>query len=300
MKEPTNFQITVEDNLTLHRFAGFIERPGSLYIGMNRLLIRDPRAFALNPFSAGRTAFQWTIHHQGTAITTGFFLHRSGDRERVNIIPMDWHGTQFDPYDGYSAMSWLEQNCFISNSYSINIFSTALRFIRQQDQFGYTGAWDRRVEFFSNRLIWYKAWYVQQKSGRLSERDKQVIALDAKRRRESEAARNWAYASHLNRTYINPKTDEPHPHTKAKLVLPKPKLGRPSYGQSRMSRQLPGSDPHDPFEPIPSFKPKRIRSVDPVTKQHWPKLSKNVMSPKEIDDAPVKTLIDPSKIGVKS
>lgn len=201
----TGFDKYVGHNLTEHLYANWIERPAWRYIGADRRDAagrpRNPGAFSVTHYGTPGIAFTWTIQDQTWAIENGFFIHRSGLNERVNIVWIDrFH---HDTDDGHASIAYMERMVFEHALDYPNMWNRLWRFIKQQDQFGYTGAWDKRVQFFSNKLTWYREYrLVKIDPSHLSKRD-QTLRVKALKRIESvKVARRHAFASYVRNNFI--------------------------------------------------------------------------------------------------
>lgn len=205
LKLRTNLKERIPGNLTQHTWSEFTERPTWPYIGASRTdergNPRNARHFSLAVNQSPGRSFVWTVDDQAWAVREGFFLHRSGLAERVNII---WiNRFEHDSDDGYASIAELERRNFHAQSNSPNYYRRALRFIKQQDQFGYSGAWERTVMFYSHRLQWYKDFSVRNTPGaQLSKLGNQRKAQAVKRVDIAKEARKHSFAAHVKRNYI--------------------------------------------------------------------------------------------------
>ena len=124
------------------------QRRRLFYIGMPRHVQSKGvlRPVGTRAFAAPRNAIVWTQTMQAQAIEHGLFLERDKLDNHVRVLPMPPHCTELD------AINAIEYAAFHGDKFSV----TALSFIEQQDRFGYSGAWDRSVERYTNHLTWYK------------------------------------------------------------------------------------------------------------------------------------------------
>jgi hypothetical protein len=193
---PVTRRNSTEDNLRMHIYAPFAPRPAWEYIGASR---RKPGVGTPLPervFSVKTTStwgFQWTKGDQAAAVKAGFFLHRSGYSNRVNVIGVnDFDLTVFNTDDGYQNIRSLERLKFEHpprggsslgedrQGTDVRLYDRALRFIKQQDQFGYSGAWESdEIAFYSSQLHWYRVYLAKQKvrkTGNVSRYARAIIA----------------------------------------------------------------------------------------------------------------------------
>lgn len=190
--------------LTYHQWAEPINRPRWPYIGRYRFRangeMHGPTALSIQAMSAPGMAFVWSMDYQAAAVRAGFFLHRSGDAERVNVIGVNPNDKRFPTADGFACIRTLERLDF---EQPLTIYWRALKFIRQQDQYGYTGAWERAVMFYSPKLAWYKTYHAMSTPAQeLSRRDTAIMRKEVWRRKNIAKAREHAFASHVKRNYI--------------------------------------------------------------------------------------------------
>lgn len=177
---PVTRQYGTEDNLRMHVYAPFTPRPAWEYIGAPRGVGRSlpERNFSLKTTSTW--GFQWTVGDQAAAVQSGFFLHRSGYANRVNIIGTnDFDLTVFNTDDGSQNIRSLERLRFEHEGTTTRVYERALRFIKQQDQFGYSGAWETdEIAFYSSQMQWFRVYVAKQKArktGNVSRYDRAII-----------------------------------------------------------------------------------------------------------------------------
>ncbi len=305
LKMPTNHGQSVEHNLTKHLYAAWIPRQRAKYVGKFRLTeaqnLRHERAFSAGKLSDYRDVIIWTIEDQWLAVSHGFFLHRSGQDNMVNVISVD-HDERLAPfptYDGDAALAWLERGLFYKERHVLNdgrviyqdlsraaICAKALEFIEQQDKFGYSNVWeDPVIQFFSNRLTWYKVWTIERKPRQShSRRDRQVLNTERKRIQSITKAQNWAYAMRMQH-WLDIEGN-PKPHTKVPPIYPKRPRGRPKRG-TQMNAAWPGHTADVQVEK-PAPKPRSKYKLSNI----FAKLPRNSVDM----DAPVTTIVDPDKI----
>jgi hypothetical protein len=202
MKISSGWRHDMRHNLTTHLFAEFTERPAWPYVGASRTdpygRLRPPRDFSLAQYASPGRAFIWTIEDQAWAVGEGFFLHRSGSIERVNVVWIDYFKHGHLNNDGYAGLTELVRRNFYNQSKSPNYYNRAIKFIKQQDEWGYTGAWDKRVQFFSNRLQWYQEFRVRGiPDEQLSQRDRELKQKLIKQHAGSRVSRPHAFATHI-------------------------------------------------------------------------------------------------------
>lgn len=194
------------DNLCNHVYAKLIERPTWAYIGAPR---QDEHGrpytaqhFSLHHHGTPGLAFVWTMDDQFDAVKRGFFLHRSGEADRVNVIMIDHF-----KYNIEDGPAFIQAGAFNNPNAYPNIWFRAIRFIKQQDQFGYAGAWDKRVQFYNNHLTWYRDYRVMKRNEHtLSKRDLKVREAAIKRAAAGDNLRKHAYAAYISRHYIKGET----------------------------------------------------------------------------------------------
>ena len=61
----------------------------------------------------------------------------------------------------------IEQAAFHGDLFAL----TALSFVEQQDRYGYSGAWEKRVERYTWSLQWYKAAKARERAAALAARE---------------------------------------------------------------------------------------------------------------------------------
>ena len=182
--EPVKRQCSTEDNLRAHGYAALIPRPQSDYVGPDRIERTDPKRLGMprheRNFSLKTNStwgFQWTVGDQAIAVQAGFFLHRSGYANRVNIIGVNPFDDAWPTEDGFACLAQIERLAF--EQPNTLVYQRALNFIKQQDQFGYSGAWETdEIAFFSSQMQWYRVWYAKRKAtqtGNVSKHSRAVI-----------------------------------------------------------------------------------------------------------------------------
>ena len=146
------------------------------YQGKPRYIIRGERKIDLTGIAglggrAGRAfnlpdthdAIQWRIEDQTWCVDNGFFFERClMCDERVSIVPMPWRSRE----TADQILTTIEQRVFRRDRRA----ERAWAFIRQQDAFGYTGAWDTRVMYLPTRgtsIGWYVDVYAEERQARL-------------------------------------------------------------------------------------------------------------------------------------
>lgn len=192
------------DTLVNHVYHELIPRPTWRYIGANRLDAnsnpRSSRSFAIRPMSTPGEAFVWDVDCQGRAVEHGFFLHRTSHANAVNVIAIGPPGEPFDTEDGLGAIAWLERMNF---EQPFGIYWRALRFINQQDQWGYSGAWDERIQFWTNTLKWYRTWRISHKTYyQMSQLERNHLRSAKALSTRAVNARKHSFASHIRRNFI--------------------------------------------------------------------------------------------------
>lgn len=128
-------------------------RPGWDYVGKDRVRYGvevDPRAFSIRTQTT--SGIIWTVDMQAWAVTHGFFVGREPIRERPVIIGINRYDSTFSYVEPERAMQEIERRTF--RRYPR--YGILLDFIKQQDQYGYTGAWDKNVQIYTPDLLWYK------------------------------------------------------------------------------------------------------------------------------------------------
>ena len=129
-------------------------RPRLPYVGHPRTQLDHGLPIARSPraFSAPTGAIRWLIRDQTRAIDDGWFLERP-DRlytsmNRAEPIPV---GLRF-PHNK-SLFEYLLQGEFEGEP----LRWKAMAFVRQQDRFGWTGAWEHpKIERYTPQLRWYR------------------------------------------------------------------------------------------------------------------------------------------------
>lgn len=161
-----------------HIYRDLIPRNKPAYIGVEitNADLRDPhlqqRLFA--PKVAKAKAIVWTQDRQASCMDRGFFLHRTWPYNFVNILSpamcmrVRLHG---DPFN-ISGDASLEYLCRMEFETQDKFYDLVLRFITQQDRFGWSSTWHCAL---SNRYMrWYKA--LKAEEGK-SVRDRQIQAV---------------------------------------------------------------------------------------------------------------------------
>lgn len=180
------------------------------YIGPVRTKIyldENDRPYTANApqraFAASRrdpSLIRWGKAWQAKAIQLGFFFERdalSGDNH-VTIIPLEngeerWRSDQH-------VVDWLEGERQLDRYKNFAII--ALNFIRQQDQYGYSGVWEKTVEFYDGKLLWYKR-YMAEHEQRFERNNVSSLQQSKRMRDKHEAeALQAALASESNAAVI--------------------------------------------------------------------------------------------------
>lgn len=128
-------------------------RPCWDYIGKDRVVMGSPvdaRTFSIRTNSS--RGIIWTLDMQCWAVEQGFFVQRELVRERPVIIGISKYDPTFSYWEPYKAYQEIERRAFRRDSR----YPILLDFIEQQDRYGYTGAWDIRVQNYTPDLLWYK------------------------------------------------------------------------------------------------------------------------------------------------
>lgn len=111
-------------------------------------------------FSPTGQANRWTVELQDECVKRGFFFERTLPHNDVRIIPIRdednvrYHVNYTDwlHYDEAGIMDALLDGAAHNVSFDI----VAVAFITQQDEYGYSGVWDKSVETYNPSLRWYK------------------------------------------------------------------------------------------------------------------------------------------------
>ena len=118
-------------------------------------------------------AIRWTVADQAWAVDQGFFVARSDTLNRVTFEPINPYDHDKRFIDQNLMLGFIERHvCFGDKNY-VRLWT----FLKQQDQWGYNGAWDTAVERFSKHMIWYK----------------NHLALSGKRRSPLDVGRRLAF-----------------------------------------------------------------------------------------------------------
>lgn len=198
------------DIMIFHRFSVRQDRPHWHYIGPP--VFRDPtdprtqRSHNLTS-ARDRSHFKWRIDLQAKAVSHGFFLHRTAAANSVAVVGVDPNGPIFCHYSDYTneaayagerMMRELERRDFKEGGASF--YATVLRFIKQQDQFGYSGAWDDKVMFYTWPMKWYQNYRVTHKlEHNLTERELHVKANVIKASERGHDLAQHGFAGYVRR-----------------------------------------------------------------------------------------------------
>jgi hypothetical protein len=146
-------------------------RKALIYIGD---MMRDRRTGELIPrlrhiedYLKRSEAIKWERDDQAWAVGEGFFVERSRWMNRPVLTETShlprlkhhprWHRIAY--MDGDIAMTTVEHHACLEPE---SQWEKLLKFIEQQDKFGYRGAWDLQVEMFTKQLHWYKHWLLDR------------------------------------------------------------------------------------------------------------------------------------------
>lgn len=121
----------------------------------------------IRPCPISKGAIRWTVDDQAWAVSQGFFVARSDSHNRATFVTLGL--TQRDQAE---LLGCFERHvCFNDENY-VRLWA----FIKQQDQWCYSGAWMSQVERYSKHMFWYK--------NHLATKGKRRSVLDAQRRTE--------------------------------------------------------------------------------------------------------------------
>ena len=116
----------------------------------------------------GAEVGHWSVKLQIAAVNAGFFLERCPGYlgfNRVNVVPLRIKDTPFehcaDPREAFDVLYATFRDTYKLNDPdalgALNpIVKQALDFIKQQDEYGWSGTWDVAVQYFSMTMRWYK------------------------------------------------------------------------------------------------------------------------------------------------
>lgn len=193
------------ENMIHHTFAYFMDRPTYPYYGAPRFrldgTLRHERHFSIKQKSVW--GVKWAMDDQAWAVGEGFFFHRSNSANKVNIIGVDPFGSVFPRGGSHACLAELERRMFEVTKYDQTLYRRAWKFIEQQDNFGYSGAWDPEVQFFSSTLMWYKHWTAKRRlAGNRTPRDAEIAARIDGLRENAAKARPSRYAAKARRIIL--------------------------------------------------------------------------------------------------
>jgi hypothetical protein len=97
-------------------------------------------------------AIRWTVADQAWAVGQGFFVARSDMLNRVTFDSINPYDHDERVIDQNLMLGWIERHVCFNDKAHTRLWT----FLKQQDQWGYSGAWDVTVERFSRRMGWYK------------------------------------------------------------------------------------------------------------------------------------------------
>jgi hypothetical protein len=92
---------------------------------------------------------KWTVDDQAEAVKRGYFVERHAHDNHAIIIPLPLHTFKSDS----EVMSSEMKRAKDGDRWTIERF---LPFVVQQDQRGWTGTWDKAIETYNAKLIWYR------------------------------------------------------------------------------------------------------------------------------------------------
>lgn len=140
-------------------------RPRWDYIGLYRIKAM-PRKFSIkdNVKETEPERLRWKLEDQAWAVGEGFFVQRELVQERPVIVGIhlnrssqlcEWPKGVFtyDDNDGSAAYREIVRRCFREPQ---SHYHYLLKFMQQQDEYGFTGAWDIAVQNYQRNLLWYK------------------------------------------------------------------------------------------------------------------------------------------------
>lgn len=161
------------------KLESYAVRPGEhrkrlRYIGQSRLVYvwgKAPKPRHARSFAAPVTAIIWSRILQTAAIDRDFFLERDRDDNHTRVIPL----TRCTDAD---IMQQLVAQARAGDGFAI----LALQFVAQQDQYGYTGAWERTMDKWTPTLQWYKK----------DKRKQHAINQNVSKRYSAMANKRWA------------------------------------------------------------------------------------------------------------
>lgn len=195
-----------------HIYRDFIPRDQPVgYVGprFTNQEANDPNMVYRNMIRQGRLipdgTMRWTRDAQASAIDHGFFLHRSWPSSFVNILSMPKvKGIYLDDdpishKNGDISIEYLRRMEFETRSQCDPIFDAALRFITQQDRYGWTNAWEHGCDLANKYLRWYRVIKAARSTNANAIRITQAAAAQRARSSKLHLTR-WSYFGMRNRT----------------------------------------------------------------------------------------------------
>jgi len=127
-------------------------------------------------FAAPGDAIIWDRAKQTEAVDRGFFIERDRTDNHARVLP---RGRETDA----DIMRELVAQARTGDGFA----TLTIQFIAQQDQYGYSGTWEKSIERWSPHLLWYKRLKAEEQANERALRNKMA----------NNANKRWANQSQV-------------------------------------------------------------------------------------------------------